>query len=121
MFSSSVHKVDADYCRNVPDTELYLTILKCGYLIPRCILTIPDVYLRKRFIRDPFKYGRSVQSVFKKDKSAYFGDNRNSSVLISGIEEKIGGLCIAKGPLLFAIRIAGIIRSQKYEFLSMRR
>lgn len=79
---------------------------RCGMLISK-----------KRFTKEAVKYRRRVQRVFATDSSGSSAELTYIFVLVSGDEEKGGGLCIEKVLLSIKRSVIGCNESQKYVFL----
>lgn len=106
---------------NVPDTAVWLTFLKSGYVIAGYIQTLRDFDSEKRFISVPVKYGRRLWRVFATDNFGSSGEKWNTFVIFSDGGEEGGRIWVAKLLPLFRLSLSWSNESHKYAFCNLRR
>lgn len=81
------------------DLELWLTSVKCRYLMEEYIPTIYDADMQNESIGELVKHHGKVQRVLMMGRFGNFGGNKKSFVLVLGGREEETGVWAAKGQL----------------------
>lgn len=79
-----------------------------------------DVDFEREPVRELVGNGRKLHTVFGSESTGSASE-KNSSVLFSCAEEEVGGLLVARVPLLFRNSVEGSIEKQEYKTSSTRR
>lgn len=74
------------------EKEVSLSFLKSGYMIGGYIPMVRDVYLETGFITEWVRYTKNFCSVYPNGNYCSFGYKKHGFELLSGIEEKDGGV-----------------------------